>query len=73
MNQTPTTRDDNGYQVHLEAIREGWRVEIRDAAGVPVADWVCMTEAEARTYASTVRQHIYWLSGPKFRSYYGLK
>ena len=72
-NDNPITRDDNGYQVHLEAAEPGWRVEIRDAAGVPVFERRCRHEAEARTYASTVRQHIYWLSGPRFRSYYGLK
>ena len=73
MSEVPITRDDNGYQVHLEATDNGWKVEIRDAPGVTVAERRCRDEAEARTYASTVRQHIYWLSGPKFRSYYGLK
>jgi hypothetical protein len=29
-------------------------------------------EAEARTFASTVQQHIYWLSPEKFREYYRL-
>jgi hypothetical protein len=25
---------------------------------------------EARTFASTIQQHIYWLSPAKFREYY---
>jgi hypothetical protein len=32
----------------------------------------CRDEVEARTYASTVRQHIEWLSEETFRSYYAL-
>jgi hypothetical protein len=32
----------------------------------------CSGEIEARTYASTVRQHAEWLSEPKFREYYRL-
>ena len=51
---------------------DGWKVTILDPHGVPVSDRACASEEEARTYASTVRQHIYWLSEPKFRSYYKL-
>jgi hypothetical protein len=32
----------------------------------------CRDETEAWTYASTVRQHVYWLSDEKFREYYRL-
>ena len=32
----------------------------------------CRDEVEARTYASSVRQHIEWLSEEKFREYYQL-
>lgn len=32
----------------------------------------CRDEVDARTYASTVRQHIEWLSEEKFREYYRL-
>ena len=45
---------------------------IVDPDGRTVAERTCGHEAEARTYASTVRQHIYWLSEPKFRQYYRL-
>jgi len=48
----------------------GWRVVIRDAAGSVVSERACRSAAEARTFASTVRQHIYWLSADKFREYY---
>jgi len=49
---------------------DGWRVVIVDAAAHEVSSRACGSEAEARTYASTVRQHIEWLSEPKFREYY---
>ena len=32
----------------------------------------CRDETEARTFASTVRQHIAWLSEPRFREIYRL-
>jgi hypothetical protein len=35
-----------------------------------VAERACGDHLEARTYASTVRQHIYWLTAEKFREYY---
>jgi hypothetical protein len=65
--------DENRYAVKVE--REdsaGWRVLIVDPAGTVVSERACGHEAEARTYASTVRQHIYWLSEGKFRQYYRL-
>ena len=53
------------------AVDGGWSVAIvRDGAAVSVR--ACRDEDEARTYASTVRQHLAWLSPPKFREYYRL-
>ncbi len=66
------TETDNRYSVVLEEGVRGWRVIIRDPDGDPVSKRSCSDETEARTYASAVRQHIYWLSEPRFRSYYGL-
>jgi hypothetical protein len=60
----------NGYRVRLADASDGWRVAIEDPAGVVVMERVCADGAEARTFASTVRQHIYWLSPRKFREYY---
>ncbi len=40
-------------------------------AGMP-SSRACRDETEALTYASTVRQHIYWLSEEKLREYYRL-
>lgn len=51
---------------------DGWRVLIVDPAGVPAAERPCADETEAWMYASTVRQHVYWLSEEKFREYYRL-
>jgi hypothetical protein len=61
---------ENGYDVKIEDAPSGWRVVIRDPQGKMVGERPCRDGAEARTYASTVRQHIYWLSADKFREYY---
>ncbi len=61
---------ENGYEVGIEDAPSGWRVVIRDPQGQVVGERPCHDGAEARTYASTVRQHIYWLSPEKFREYY---
>jgi hypothetical protein len=50
----------------------GWVVAIVDHSGLEVSMRVCRDDEEARTYASTVRQHIEWLSEARFREYYGL-
>jgi len=68
-----TVMDDDGYGVELHEGRDGgWRVFIVDPAGAIVAERACLDRLEARTYFSTVRQHIYWLSSERFREYYGL-
>lgn len=62
-------RGDNRFTVHVTEA-DGWKVEIVDPSAERVFDRACADEAEARTFASTVQQHIYWLSEDKFRSYY---
>ena len=64
------TDGDNGYRVEIRDSADGWRVEILDPAGSVVSERACRDASEARTFASTVRQHIYWLSPEKFREYY---
>jgi hypothetical protein len=64
--------DQNGFGVRIASDGSGWRVEIVDPEGGVVSDRACRDGDEARTYASTVRQHIYWLSAEKFREYYRL-
>lgn len=64
------TVGENGFGVELRQADDGVHVVITDIAGTVVADRSCSDGAEARTYASTVRQHIYWLSPEKFREYY---
>jgi len=61
---------DNDYAVEIRGGEGSWRVAILAANGDVVAERACHDGAEARTYASTVRQHIYWLSAEKFREYY---
>lgn len=64
--------DENGYDVELRDDGGRWRVAIVDPTGVVVSERACRDHLEARTYASTVRQHIYWLSPERFRAYYRL-
>lgn len=65
-----TARTENGYRVQLLHSVQGWRVAIEDPAGTVVLERACRDASEARAFASTVRQHIYWLSPGKFREYY---
>jgi hypothetical protein len=60
----------NGYAVRINDAADGWRVTIEDPAGEVVLERACRDGSEARTFASTVRQHLYWLSPEMFRSYY---
>jgi hypothetical protein len=62
----------NRYTVRESEEGSGWVVAIVDPAGTVVWSRPCAGEAEARTFASTVRQHVYWLTEPKFREYYRL-
>ena len=62
--------EDNGFDVEVRGGEGTWRVVILDPDGEVVAERACHDGAEARTYASTVRQHIFWLSPEKFREYY---
>ena len=52
--------------------RNGWSVAILDPEGREVAVRACRDETEARTFASTVRQHIAWLSEARFQEIYRL-
>ena len=60
----------NGDRVRIGDGPDGGRVAIEDPAGEVVMERACADGSEARTVASTVRQHIYWLSPSTFRSYY---
>jgi hypothetical protein len=62
----------NRYGVREEEGDRGWDVLILDPAGQEVWRRACRTASEARMFASTVRQHVYWLSEEKFREYYRL-
>ena len=50
----------------------GWSVAIVDPDGGDAFVRACRDEAEARTFASTVSQHIGWLSEERFREIYRL-
>jgi hypothetical protein len=64
--------EDRSFRVELREEGSAWRVEILDPAGAVVSTRACRDHPEARTYASTVRQHLYWLSPERFREYYRL-
>jgi hypothetical protein len=60
------------FAVEVRSEDGGWTVAIvRDDTDVSVR--ACRDEEEALTYASTVRQHLAWLSPAKFREYYRLQ
>jgi hypothetical protein len=64
---------EGGFDVEVRGDEGTWRVVILGPRGEVVADRACRDGAEARTYASTVRQHIYWLSPEKFKEYYRIE
>jgi hypothetical protein len=65
--------DENRYTVHVDSgTPGGWEVRIQDPHGGIVLTRACADETEARVFASTVQQHIYWLSPGAFRDYYRL-
>ena len=61
------------YAVELRQTPQGWRVAIVEPGGDVLLERACRDGTEARAYASTVRQHLYWLSSERFRSYYDTK
>jgi hypothetical protein len=61
------------YTVHVKQGSSGWDVQILRPDGAVAATRSCSSEVEARTFASTVEQHIYWLSPAKFEEYYRLR
>jgi hypothetical protein len=60
------------FRVDVRHGDDGWVVLIVDRRDVEVSRRACVDETEAWTYASTVRQHLYWLSEERFREYYRL-
>ena len=64
---------ENRYRVEILGDQGSWSVAIVDPGGEVVSERACRDGAEARTYASTVRQHIHWLSEQKFREYYRIE
>jgi hypothetical protein len=64
---------ENRFGVEVRGDEGTWRVAILSPEGTVVAERACRDGAEARTYASTVRQHIHWLSHEKFREYYRIE
>ncbi|MCA1726281.1 MAG: hypothetical protein LC722_01080 [Actinobacteria bacterium] len=71
MGEEAVREAQNRYTVHVSD-QGGWTVQIHDPSGQAVHERACGDETEARTYASTIQQHVYWLSEEKFRSYYKL-
>lgn len=63
-------RDGQGSQGMGQGTR--WSVAIFDPEGSEIALRACRDETEARTFDSTVRQHIGWLSEARFREIYRL-
>ena len=64
--------EPNPYAVRVQSGAQGWEVHIIGPSAQIAWTRHCADEAEARTFASTVQQHIYWLSPGKFAEYYKL-
>lgn len=62
----------NRYRIEVARVEDGWVVRTLDPSGRQVGARACRDETEAWTYASTLRQHVYWLSEDRFRDYYQL-
>ena len=73
MTSAPKVEAGNRFTVE---VRNGqgmeWSVSILDPERREVAVRACRDETEALTFASTVRQHIAWLSEARFREIYRL-
>lgn len=67
------TVGDEPLAVRVARSTGGWEVRVLAASGEARLIRPCADEDQARTFASTVRQHLHWLSPAKFRSYYGLE
>ncbi|HEX6230703.1 MAG TPA: hypothetical protein VF029_03220 [Actinomycetota bacterium] len=72
MGEGSASVEPNRFAVEVRRGERGWSVAVVDPDGREASVRACRDEAEARTYASTVRQHIDWLSEEKFRDYYRL-
>ena len=72
MTAVPEVEARNGYSVRVREGKGSWSVAIVDPQGREVSVRACGDETEARTFASTVRQHIAWLSELRFREIYRL-
>jgi hypothetical protein len=70
MTRMASDTSENAYSVRIDNGTGGWSVRIVDPTGGVVFERACADEVEARTFASTVRQHIGWLSPERFRQYY---
>jgi len=66
------TETDPTYTVRVTKEPDGWEVHILGPSGEVESVRHCADETEARTFASTVHQHAYWLSPEKFSEYYRL-
>ena len=62
----------NRYRCRSEETGQGWRVVISDPGGGEVFQRTFPGGDEAAAFASTVEQHLSWLSEEKFRRYYRL-
>ena len=72
MTSAPASAPPNGFTVEARRGEDGWSVAIVDPTGADASVRACGDEVEAHTYASTLRQHAYWLSEEQFRRYYRL-
>jgi hypothetical protein len=64
--------EPNAFRVQVRQADGDWEVVILDPDGAVAWTRRHPDQVQAETLASTVRQHVYWLSPAKFREYYKL-
>jgi hypothetical protein len=62
----------NRFTVEVRDDAGAWSVAIVDPDGAEASVRACRSRTEARTFASTVQQHVAWLSEARFRQVYRL-
>src|SRR5262245_16301252 len=65
--------ETGSFDVAITETEDGWVVRVSETGGTVVLERGCRDGSEARTFASTVRQHAYWLSPERFLEYYRIQ
>ena len=68
----PDVPKPNPFRVQVLHVDRDWEVRILEPTGSSIWSRSHADAEQAETLASTIRQHVSWLSPAKFREYYKL-